>query len=216
MKKVFALGAVLLLGCAVVPRPPAFVPYHAHIEANVPVILFGVTLGRATAEGSGTVVARENGRMLVLTAAHVVERAEGIWVLGKKKASAQIVRADVKTDLALLDAPDDGSPVTQIADKSPALGTPVYILGSPFYHRYGPIISEGVVASREGPCVDEATGCYLITNMAGPGSSGGPVVTQNGELVGVMHGITLRRPYLSLAITLEKIKKFLFMGGPQA
>ena len=144
--------------------------------------------------GSGVVVV-ENG--LILTSLHVVAGAERIEVTFADglESEAHVVGSQPHNDLAVLQArklPDDLVPATLRSTQNLAPGDGVIAVGFPF--AIGPSVSAGVVSGlrRE---YQSPEGKTLLTNLiqfdaaANPGSSGGPLVTHDGEVVGIVTAI---------------------------
>lgn len=144
--------------------------------------------------GSGVVIV-ESG--LILTSLHVVAGAERVEVTFADglESEAQIVGAQPHNDLAVLQArklPDDLVPATLRSTQNLSPGDGVIAAGFPF--GIGPSVSAGVVSGlrRE---YQSPEGKTLLTNLiqfdaaANPGSSGGPLVTHDGEVVGIVTAI---------------------------
>jgi S1-C subfamily serine protease len=147
-----------------------------------------------TSTGSGVVIV-ESG--LILTSLHVVAGAERIEVTFADglESEAQIVGAQPHNDLAVLQArklPDDLVPATLRSTQHLSPGDGVIAAGFPF--GIGPSVTSGVVSGlrRE---YQSPEGKTLLTNLiqfdaaANPGSSGGPLVTHDGEVVGIVTAI---------------------------
>jgi len=146
------------------------------------------------AVGSGVVV-REDGT--ILTNLHVVFGAKRIEVVFADglRSEAVLVGARPEHDLAVIKpstVPDDLAPATLRSTGDLRLGDEVVAVGFPF--GLGPSVSAGVISglrreyrSREGK--------RLLTNLiqfdaaANPGNSGGPLVTADGEVVGIVAAI---------------------------
>lgn len=144
--------------------------------------------------GTGVVIVDEG---VILTNLHVVEGAKGIRVvfINGQESAATLVGARPEHDLAVLRAevvPDDLVVATlrSTADLMP--GAQVVAVGFPF--GLGPSVSAGVVSglrrdftTREGERV--LSNLIQFDAAANPGSSGGPLVTMDGEVVGIVTGI---------------------------
>lgn len=144
--------------------------------------------------GSGVVIV-DTG--IILTNMHVVVGAERIQVVFDDglEADADVVGIRPEHDLAVLKArkiPDDLPAATLRSTHDLAPGDEVIAVGFPF--GIGPSVSAGVVSglrreygSREGK--------RLLTNLiqfdaaVNPGNSGGPLVTADGEVVGIVTAI---------------------------
>jgi S1-C subfamily serine protease len=144
--------------------------------------------------GSGVVVV-ETG--LILTSLHVVASAEEIEVTFADglRSGAHIVGAQPQNDLAVLQAsklPDDLIPATLRSTQNLAPGETVVAVGFPF--GIGPSVSSGVISGLKRE-YQSPEGNALLTNLiqfdaaANPGSSGGPLVTADGEVIGIVTAI---------------------------
>jgi len=138
--------------------------------------------------GQGTCFAVHPGG-LVATAAHVVAGAGALRVhLPDGNAfEAEVHAIDPVNDLAVLRIPQptpDHLPLG--AADSVALGQRVFTLGFPAVDILGedPKFTDGVIAARSGP-IDRPS-LLQITVPIQPGSSGGPLVTEQGYAVGVV------------------------------
>jgi S1-C subfamily serine protease len=144
--------------------------------------------------GTGVVIL-ENGT--ILTNLHVVAGAKRLGVVFSDgmEAEATIVGTKPEDDLAVIrtsSVPDDLVPATLRSTADLRLGDEVVAVGFPF--GIGPSVSSGVISGlrRE---YRSPEGKRLLTNLiqfdaaANPGSSGGPLFTTDGEVVGIVTGI---------------------------
>jgi S1-C subfamily serine protease len=144
--------------------------------------------------GSGVVIV-DTG--IILTNLHVVFGAERVLVefADGLEAEAAVIGMRPEHDLAVLQAkklPDDLAAATLRSTSDLAVGDAVVAVGFPF--GIGPSVSAGVVSGlrRE---YRSAEGKRLLTNLiqfdaaANPGNSGGPLVTADGEVVGIVTAI---------------------------
>jgi S1-C subfamily serine protease len=144
--------------------------------------------------GSGVVIV-DTG--IILTNLHVVSGAERVQVEFDDglEAEATVIGARPEHDLAVLQAkklPDDLPAATLRSTADLAPGDEVIAVGFPF--AIGPSVSAGVISGlrRE---YHSPQGKRLLTNLiqfdaaANPGNSGGPLVTMDGEVVGIVTAI---------------------------
>src|SRR5713101_7427138 len=142
--------------------------------------------------GSGVIVDPSG---IVLTNAHVVERASEIEVVTAdgKKHKAKVVGADRRTDLAVLKLQGGGPyPAATLGDSDKLkVGDWVLAIGSPFGLQQ--TVTAGIISAKgrsigQGPYDD-----FLQTDAAiNPGNSGGPLVNMSGEVVGINSAILSR------------------------
>jgi S1-C subfamily serine protease len=144
--------------------------------------------------GTGVVIVDKG---IILTNLHVVAGAKRVGVLfwDGTESDADVVSTQPENDLAVLQArtlPDDLQPATLRSTADLLVGDEVMAVGYPF--GIGPSASAGVVSGlrRE---YRSPEGKRVLTNLiqfdaaANPGNSGGPLVTADGEVVGIVTGI---------------------------
>jgi S1-C subfamily serine protease len=144
--------------------------------------------------GSGVVVVDKG---IILTNLHVVLAAKKVKVVffDGFESDAEVIGVQPENDLAVLQAktlPDDLVAATLRSTSDLAPGDQVIAVGYPF--GIGPSVSAGVISGlrRE---YRSPEGKRLLTNLiqfdaaANPGSSGGPLVTTDGEVVGIVTAI---------------------------
>jgi S1-C subfamily serine protease len=149
-----------------------------------------------TERGIGTgVVIVDNGT--ILTNLHVVQGADRIKVefADGLVSEARVVGLQPEHDLAVLRAktiPDDLVAATMRSTGDLAPGDRVVAVGFPF--GIGPSVSSGVISGLKRE-FRSPEGKRVLTNLiqfdaaANPGNSGGPLVTQDGEVVGIVTAI---------------------------
>ena len=144
--------------------------------------------------GTGVVIV-DTG--IILTNLHVVQGAEIIKVTFSDglESTATITGVQPENDLAVLQAhkiPDDliAATMRSTADLQP--GDQVVAVGYPF--GLGPSASSGIVSGLK-RSFHSPEGQRLLTNLiqfdaaVNPGNSGGPLVTMDGQLVGIVTAI---------------------------
>ena len=144
--------------------------------------------------GTGVVIV-DTG--IILTNLHVVDGAKRIRVVFADglEAAADLIGARPEHDLAVLKAqsiPDDLEPATMRSTAGLRPGEPVVAVGFPF--GIGPSASAGVISGL-GREYRSAEGKRILTNLiqfdaaVNPGNSGGPLVTNEGEVIGIVTGL---------------------------
>jgi serine protease Do len=144
-----------------------------------------VGIGHRWGAGSGVVVSEGH----VLTNAHNV-RSDRIAVTfaDGHTADGQVRGAYVDGDLAVVEVDTAGSASIEWADKpGPGIGTPVFALANPGGRGLRVTLGfvTGVERSFRGPRGRRITGSLEHDAPLLPGSSGGPIVTADGRLLGV-------------------------------
>lgn len=153
---------------------------------------FGAPKGVAP-EGSGIAIALESEREsdLVLTAAHVVDRATRVQIRDSNTgilADAEVLWIDGDADIALLRT-TASRPALHLTSTSVKPGQHVCVIANPF--GLGVSISCGVVSGigRVGIGFNPIEDFIQTDAAVNPGSSGGAVVDANGVLVGMIAAI---------------------------
>ena len=144
--------------------------------------------------GTGVVIVDKG---IILTNLHVVRGAEVIKVTFADglESTASVKSVQAEDDLAVLQAhkiPDDLIAATMRSTNDLAAGDQVVAVGYPF--GIGPSASAGVVSglkrafkSPEGK--QEMKNLIQFDAAANPGNSGGPLVTMDGQVVGIVTAI---------------------------
>ena len=152
--------------------------------------------GEDNEKGVGTgVVIVDKG--VILTNLHVVLGATRVQVVFADglESEATVTGIQPEHDLAVLQAhkiPDDLTAATMRSTADLAVGDQVVAVGYPF--GIGPSASAGVVSGLRREFYSP-NGKRMLTNLiqfdaaANPGSSGGPLVTARGEVVGIVTAI---------------------------
>jgi S1-C subfamily serine protease len=156
--------------------------------------------------GTGVVIIDKG---VILTNLHVVSGADRIKVIFHDglESEAKISGVQAENDLAVLQAakiPDDMIAATMRSTGDLAPGDKVMAVGFPF--GIGPSASGGVISglgrvfrSPEGK--QEMKNLIQFDAAANPGNSGGPLVTMDGEVVGIVTAIlnpTSARTFLGI------------------
>lgn len=144
--------------------------------------------------GTGVVIVDKG---VILTNLHVVQSAQSIRLVfaDGSTSAASVVGAQPENDLAVLQAhtiPDDLSAATMRSTHDLLPGDQVVAVGFPF--GIGPSTSAGVISGLErsfrSPEGEQEIGNLIqFDAAANPGNSGGPLVTMDGEVVGIVTGI---------------------------
>jgi S1-C subfamily serine protease len=151
--------------------------------------------GEPPASGGTGVVISDKG--IVLTNLHVVAGAKRVTVRfhDGTESTATLINVEPQHDLAVLKVdkpPPELIPATLRGTGDLLPGDHVMAVGFPF--GIGPSVSAGVVSGLKRE-FRSPEGKRLLTNLiqfdaaANPGSSGGPLVTADGEVVGIVTAI---------------------------
>lgn len=170
------LGLMLLTTAAFQTRDAGAAVYDRVADAVV-LLVVEDDKGNPLGQGSGFLI--EGG--FLVTNAHVVRGGRVFVKTGAFKIPCVIVKTDSSVDLALLkpSAEISARPLT-LASGAPSNGTTIFALGNP--QGLERTISQGLVTGTR--TVDRMS-LLQISAPISPGSSGGPVVSGTGEVIGV-------------------------------
>jgi S1-C subfamily serine protease len=172
----------------------SILPSVVHVRGSPDAPDADVPSERETQSGTGVVIV-DTG--IILTNLHVVQGAKSIKVTFHDglEADAVVIGVQPEHDLAVLQAktiPDDLYAATLRSTAGLRPGEPVVAVGFPF--GIGPSVSTGVISGlgREYQTVD---GKRVLSNLiqfdaaVNPGNSGGPLITPEGEVIGIVTGL---------------------------
>jgi S1-C subfamily serine protease len=160
------------------------------------------------------VVILENGT--ILTSLHVIAGAKriGVTFADGMDSEADVVGVQPENDLAVIRAkkvPDDQQAATLGSTAKLRPGDEVVAVGFPF--GIGPSVSAGVVSglNREFRSPETGRGLSKLIQFdaaVNPGNSGGPLITMDGEVVGIVAALlnpTEARTFIGIgfAVTIE-------------
>ena len=145
-----------------------------------------------TGLGSGFVLGDDG---YILTNAHVVDGVDEVYVRmtgSKRELKAKIVGMDADTDIALLKVSARGLRAAPMGSSQRLrVGDWVAAIGSPF--GFDNTITAGIISAKERNLPSGSRTRFLQSDVAvNPGSSGGPLVNLNGEVVGINSKIYTR------------------------
>jgi S1-C subfamily serine protease len=184
LRRIFIFAAVLGLTALATAEPPKEVRDRA-IAATVRV----VNAADATA-GSGAIIGRSGSDAYVLTAQHVVPKAETVEVTrpGGKPLRAVVLARSAIPDLAVLRLPAGELPTLPVAE----IGAPA---ADPFSVGWEEGLSPTVRVEElrakvqvRRPGESAAVGCWEAVRPPANGRSGGPLVDRRGRLIGLASG----------------------------
>lgn len=131
-----------------------------------------------------------SGNGYILTNYHVIKDADSLYVQNAKGNSFRVKKyyVDPANDIAILKVTDKsfaslGSLPYSIKKSGAGIGEPVYTLG---YPKDDIVLGDGYVSSKTG--LNGDTLAYQIAIPVNPGNSGGPLLDNNGNVIGVING----------------------------
>ncbi|HYD42404.1 MAG TPA: trypsin-like peptidase domain-containing protein [Anaeromyxobacter sp.] len=212
--------ALLLLVVAQAPAPDLAALAEKTRPAVVKLVArdaFGNELGN----GTGFFVSA-SGR--ILTNHHVVRGAPNLVAILEGKREVRILGVladDEESDLAVLQAEDGRYPVLQLEEgRDPRVGEQVAVIGSPI--GLAGTLSTGIVAAVRaegadlGPYGKAPSWQLQISAAISPGSSGSPVLAEDGKVVGVAVGLISVGQALNFAIPAKRARALLATIAPDA
>jgi TPR repeat protein len=124
----------------------------------------------------------------MITAAHVVKNARSIQILASSgKYQAKVLLLDEPTDIAVLKIDGAEIPYLEVVSSSIVnVGDKIFTVGFPNVSVQGtePKYTDGTISSLSG--IDNNIHHFQISIPVQPGNSGGPLLSSNGEVVGVV------------------------------
>lgn len=153
--------------------------------------------------GTGFIISPKG---LVLTNQHIIEEQDDITATFEHSSEPYSLKViypgSDEIDLCLLRIESSNRfPYIPMAHKVPSLGDEVMTIGNP--RGIGLSVSKGVI-SRMGE-----DGDLQLNLQLNPGNSGGPVLNQQGELIGVISFLIEEIQAMSFAIGLPQIQSFI-------
>lgn len=169
--RIVLLAAALLAATPTTPATP--------LRQVVPAVLAVET---PTGNGTGFLIAES----MLLTAAHVVEGETTVRLRASdgslRSGTVSRVLADHDLALVTLHQPLDGVSPLEVRESAAQLGEPVFAIGYSLATKTPSIMHGMVSAARTADGID-----WIQTDTAvNPGMSGGPLLDESGELVGMV------------------------------
>ncbi|MHA4895442.1 S1C family serine protease [Pedobacter sp. PWIIR3] len=124
----------------------------------------------------------------ILTNLHVVDGADSVYVQDRQgnQYRVRVDKRDTQYDLAILKIVDESFKLPslpyRLKHSGIGIGEDVYTLG---FSKDDAVYARGYVSSRTGYSGSDSTQ-YQVSIDANPGNSGGPLLDQNGNVVGVI------------------------------
>ena len=156
--------------------------------------------------GSGFLIGK-NGE--IATNYHVIEGASSAIVKFVNKEEKytvdNIVQTSIKYDLAIIQISTKTLPLSLGDDDLASVGNRIYAIGNP--EGLEGTVSEGIISGFRK--VDENFRIMQITAPISPGSSGGPIINQNGQVIGIASSSIIIGQNLNFAVPVNKLKEII-------
>lgn len=175
---------------------------YEKVKDAVVVILAYDYSDELAAQGSGVVL---NDKGYVVTNYHVLSGNQRLEIMHGEEIIpyVDIIGIDVEKDILILKIDEKKFPAVKIGDaKALKVGQRVYAIGSPM--GFENTISEGIISGLRS--YEDLNKNYIqITASISPGSSGGAVLNDKGELIGVSTLTAKEGQNLNFAIPIDDV-----------
>lgn len=180
-------------------------------NAVVKIDVFKTIKGKLRPAGSGSgFIFSSDG--LIFTNCHVVDGAEKIMVslLNESEIEATLIGKDPDTDIAILKIYAEGYSVAKLGSTDELqIGQFVIAIGNPYGYQH--TVTTGVISAlgrtlqtQSGKLVDNVIQTDAALN---PGNSGGPMITTDGEAIGVNTAVIQGAQGLSFSVDINTAKE---------
>lgn len=188
------------------------------------------TVAEEAGTGSGVIYKKSGDKAFIVTNNHVVQGATELEVTlsDGKKISAQLVGADIWTDLAVVEVnASEISKVAEFGDSSVLkAGEPVIAIGNPLGLTFSGSVTQGIISGlertipvdiNEDGLADWQSEVLQTDAAINPGNSGGALVNIEGQLIGInsmkiaessVEGIGLAIPINSAIPIIEDLEQY--------
>ena len=154
------------------------------------------------------------GQKLVLTCAHLFDDTSSIqgnvWFSDGEQHAFILRQVDHQWDQAVLElrSRPRGKTGLPLAARNPRVGDKLYAYG---YGKSDTVhVTEGRVAGyRSTQAYPQTTDWVKMTGRVESGSSGGPIVNEDGQIVGNLWGVSDSAPYHTVGVLAGRTRRFL-------
>jgi len=186
VRKASLLAVAPIALAAFVQSVSAQSPIETALAATVTIVVAGPD---GAGHGSGFITSSDG---MIITAAHVIEGATSALVRlqnGEELNVEGVITIDGARDFAILRVAGFDLPTVPLGNADDlSVGQRVIVIGAPIDTDYAGTISDGLLAADR---LIDGTRTLQISAPTSPGNSGGPVLTEQGQVIGlVVSGIT--------------------------
>jgi len=173
--------------------------------------------------GSGVVVGERDGKSLVVTAGHVCAGGSDMVPMIQnlnvqyhieletgfgKPGIGTILSIDMINDLCLLISDTYLGPALPIYEGEPSLHEKVYNMASPLG-----LAVPVAVPVFDGYFTGQVSSLYIFTIPAAPGSSGSPVMNEDGEVLSIINAAAVSFDEYAIGCKTQALRNFLISNG---
>lgn len=203
MNKIFTTGlAILLISNTILGQSAKEIAKNC-LPSTVSLVMED-NFKQPVSLGSGFII--ENGK--IVTNLHVIEGAKYGYVFVNGSSTKHKIEGyfsiDKQNDLAILSVPTISGKSLSLVSNNPEIGEKIYAIGNP--KGLSGTISEGIVSGIRNL---ENKELIQITAPISPGSSGGPVINNAGQVIGVAVGTLTSGQNLNFAIPSSILKSLI-------
>ncbi len=188
---------------------PAVVSISPYVPPSQIVQPKGLGRGRPSNAGAGVIIDGEKG--LIVTNSHVVRSSDKVQVtlFGGKEKIGEVLGTDEDTDLALVRIElDEPMPSVKFADSQEAkVGQMVVAVGNPY--GLNDTMTFGIISglNRENINLSRYEDFIQTDASINPGNSGGPLITLDGEVIGINTAIINYAQSIGFAIPSNMVQR---------
>ncbi|WP_252248238.1 trypsin-like peptidase domain-containing protein [Clostridium sp. ZBS20] len=190
---------IIFLMCILLIPKPAFAMNF------VPETIYNSVTVVYTDKGLGSGFAIDENT--IITNAHVVDSSSSVTVklYNGKSCVGKVSKIDKKIDLALVQVEENLIPLTFASEDNISIGKEVYAIGAPQDIPY--TMTKGIVSAKNRKIRNHE---YIqIDASINSGNSGGPLLDENGEVIGINTMKILDAEGIGFAIGTSKINNFI-------
>ena len=160
----------------------------------------------ANIEGTGFAL---NNKGYFITSLHMVQNSDSVFVTNSilERLSAKLVASDIALDIAIFKI--DSCKVLEnkvypfsFTNQASEIGDKVFTIG---YPRKDIVYGEGTLSSLSG--YNNDTTMFQVSIPVNPGNSGGPLIDEKGNIIGVIRGKLSNAEGTGFAVKSELIKQ---------
>ena len=142
---------------------------------------------------------------VAVTAWHTVHDAQYVHAYqadGTRFEVSGLVDRDEEHDLALIGVAPHSGPLAPLSRRAPTIGSRLYVLGAP--KGFGFSIADGLLSQVQ---IIDGFQQYQISCPLSTGNSGGPVIDDFGEVIGVASWSRLDAQNINFAVPVELVRR---------